>query len=177
MSLTGRFNDIISVLGKSIMIALVTGASRGIGKAIALALAQTHSASLFLVYQKNEVAAASVKESCEALGVNVMLHRADISVSAAAAGAVVDFPVLRAVHVDRPVEDVDLETAGAVALGAAPSPPRGRRRARAGPPSPGAARADSPHAPPPPAARCPRLDAYASCHDGWVVVASLDSNS
>jgi 3-oxoacyl-[acyl-carrier protein] reductase len=88
MSLTGRFNDIISVLGKSIMIALVTGASRGIGKAIALALAQTHSASLFLVYQKNEVAAASVKESCEARGVNVMLHRADISVSAAAAGAV-----------------------------------------------------------------------------------------
>jgi len=70
------------------MIALVTGASRGIGKAIALALAETHSASLFLVYQKNESAAESVKAACENFGVETVLHRADISQSAAAVSAV-----------------------------------------------------------------------------------------
>ena len=55
MSLKGKF-------------ALITGASRGIGRAIALALAESGS-NIFINYVANEQAACEVKSLCEAKGV------------------------------------------------------------------------------------------------------------
>ena len=57
--------------------ALVTGASRGIGRAIALALAQ-EGADVAINYVSNESAAAAVVEEIEALGRKGMLARADV---------------------------------------------------------------------------------------------------
>ena len=57
--------------------ALVTGASRGIGRAIALALAQ-EGADVAINYVSNEAAAAAVVEEIEALGRKGMLARADV---------------------------------------------------------------------------------------------------
>ena len=57
--------------------ALVTGASRGIGRAIALALAQ-EGADVAINYVSNEAAAAAVVEEIQALGRRGMLARADV---------------------------------------------------------------------------------------------------
>ena len=57
--------------------ALVTGASRGIGRAIALALAE-EGADVAINYVSNEAAAAAVVEEIQALGRNGMLARADV---------------------------------------------------------------------------------------------------
>ena len=57
--------------------ALVTGASRGIGRAIALALAQ-EGADVAINYVSNESAAAAVVEEIEALGRKGVLARADV---------------------------------------------------------------------------------------------------
>ena len=57
--------------------ALVTGASRGIGRAIALALAG-EGADVAINYVSNESAAAAVVEEVEALGRRGMLARADV---------------------------------------------------------------------------------------------------
>ena len=57
--------------------ALVTGASRGIGRAIALALAQ-EGADVAINYVSNESAAAAVVEEIEALGRKGLLARADV---------------------------------------------------------------------------------------------------
>ena len=57
--------------------ALVTGASRGIGRAIALALAE-EGADVAINYVSNEAAAAAVVEEIEALGRRGMLARADV---------------------------------------------------------------------------------------------------
>ncbi len=57
--------------------ALVTGASRGIGRAIALALAE-EGADIAINYVSNEAAAAAVVEEIQALGRKGMLARADV---------------------------------------------------------------------------------------------------
>ena len=57
--------------------ALVTGASRGIGRAIALALAE-EGADVAINYVSNEAAAAAVVEEIQALGRKGMLARADV---------------------------------------------------------------------------------------------------
>ncbi len=57
--------------------ALVTGASRGIGRAIALALAE-EGADVAINYVSNEAAATAVVEEIEALGRRGMLARADV---------------------------------------------------------------------------------------------------
>ncbi len=57
--------------------ALVTGASRGIGRAIALALAE-EGADVAINYVSNEAAAAAVVEEIQALGRKGVLARADV---------------------------------------------------------------------------------------------------
>lgn len=57
--------------------ALVTGASRGIGRAIALALAE-EGADVAINYVSSEAAAAAVVEEVQALGRKGMLARADV---------------------------------------------------------------------------------------------------
>lgn len=57
--------------------ALVTGASRGIGRAIALALAE-EGADVAINYVSNEAAAGAVVEEIQALGRKGMLARADV---------------------------------------------------------------------------------------------------
>lgn len=57
--------------------ALVTGASRGIGRAIALALAE-EGADVAINYVSNEAAADAVVEEIQALGRKGMLARADV---------------------------------------------------------------------------------------------------
>ena len=57
--------------------ALVTGASRGIGRAIALALAE-EGADVAINYVSNEAAAAAVVEEVQALGRRGVLARADV---------------------------------------------------------------------------------------------------
>ena len=70
------------------MISLVTGASRGIGRAIALRLAQDEKARLYLVFRSREEDAEATAELCRKAGAEVMLHRADISQSEDAQGCV-----------------------------------------------------------------------------------------
>ena len=62
-------------------IALVTGASRGIGKAIALALA-TEGADIAVNYRKESAAAESVSEEIKKLGRRAITVQADVSESA-----------------------------------------------------------------------------------------------
>lgn len=66
------------------MIALVTGASRGIGRAIALRLAAQHGAKIFLIYRSQQEAAQAVADEIAALGGEAQLHCADLSDAAAA---------------------------------------------------------------------------------------------
>ena len=70
------------------MIALITGASRGIGRAIALQLARDHQADLFLIYRQNREEAETVSQACIDLGVKVLIHQADLSQMDAATSAV-----------------------------------------------------------------------------------------
>lgn len=58
--------------------ALVTGASRGIGKAIALELAD-QGANILLHYRKNEEAAQAVKKEIEQKGCQVWLYQSDLT--------------------------------------------------------------------------------------------------
>lgn len=61
-------------------VALITGASRGIGRAIALALAQ-HGWDIVINYRTDTVAAEAVCHAVESFGVHALLVRADIAVS------------------------------------------------------------------------------------------------
>ncbi|MFO7936409.1 MAG: SDR family oxidoreductase [Kiritimatiellia bacterium] len=59
--------------------ALITGASRGIGKAIALKLAETHS---LILTGRNRKRLAEVQAACEAEGTSVQTVAADLSIPA-----------------------------------------------------------------------------------------------
>ena len=59
-------------------VALVTGASRGIGKAIALELAK-NNADLIINYSKDEKGAMEVYEEIKKLGRNIIAAKADVS--------------------------------------------------------------------------------------------------
>lgn len=59
--------------------ALVTGGSRGLGKAIALQLARDHSYNILLNYHSNIEAAIAVQEEIEALGVSCELLKFDVA--------------------------------------------------------------------------------------------------
>jgi 3-oxoacyl-[acyl-carrier protein] reductase len=66
------------------MIAIVTGASRGIGRAIAERLARDWQAKLFLVYRARHADAEETASACRALGSEVRLHPTDLADPAAA---------------------------------------------------------------------------------------------
>ncbi|MBX5435598.1 MAG: SDR family oxidoreductase [Alicyclobacillaceae bacterium] len=59
-------------------VAIVTGASRGIGRAIALALAEA-GAQVVVNYRRSRAEARQVVERCEALGVRALAVAADVS--------------------------------------------------------------------------------------------------
>lgn len=59
-------------------VALITGASRGIGRAIALKFAQ-EGADLALIYASSDAAAEAVAADCRALGVRAQTYRCDVS--------------------------------------------------------------------------------------------------
>jgi 3-oxoacyl-[acyl-carrier protein] reductase len=63
-------------------IAIVTGASRGIGRAIAIALAQQASHDVVVNYVRNEQAAQEVKSQIESAGPSALTVQADISIAA-----------------------------------------------------------------------------------------------
>lgn len=58
--------------------ALVTGGSRGIGRAIALAMAE-EGANVAILYAGNETAAAQTVQEAEAFGVKAISYRCDVS--------------------------------------------------------------------------------------------------
>jgi len=60
-------------------VALITGASRGIGAASAAMFAQAGARGIVINYKRNREAAESVAEQCKQLGVDVLVHRADVS--------------------------------------------------------------------------------------------------
>lgn len=61
-------------------IAIVTGASRGIGKAVAIDLAK-NGANIVINYVNNQNSAMDTKEKCEALGAKVLLVKGNVSSS------------------------------------------------------------------------------------------------
>jgi 3-oxoacyl-[acyl-carrier protein] reductase len=61
------------------MIALITGASRGIGRAIAERLAQDYSAKLVLVYRSRSEDAEAAVAACNAAGGEAVAFQADVS--------------------------------------------------------------------------------------------------
>ena len=70
------------------MIALVTGASRGIGRAIAERLAADYGAKLMLTYRSRSDEAEAAAAACHAAGGEAVVHQADVSTAEGAAGAV-----------------------------------------------------------------------------------------
>lgn len=81
----------INLTGK---VALITGASRGIGAATALHFAQAGIRGLAINYHREGNAARQVAASCERLGAETILIRADVS-SVAAVGKMLDSAVAR----------------------------------------------------------------------------------
>ncbi|HWN99080.1 MAG TPA: SDR family NAD(P)-dependent oxidoreductase [Blastocatellia bacterium] len=66
----------INLSGK---IALITGASRGIGAAAAIKFAEAGTRGIVLNYNRDRQAAAQVADRCKKLGVEAMAIRADVS--------------------------------------------------------------------------------------------------
>lgn len=66
------------------MLALVTGASRGIGRAIALELAR-NGYDVAINYNRSKESAESLREEIKSLGVNAEIFQADVSVQEGAA--------------------------------------------------------------------------------------------
>lgn len=66
----------INLSGK---VALITGASRGIGAATAVMLARAGARGVVINYKSNREAAASVAAECKRLGADALVHRADVS--------------------------------------------------------------------------------------------------
>src|SRR6185369_4114144 len=81
----------INLTGK---VALITGASRGIGAATAIQFAQAGIRGLVINYHRDSKAARQVAASCEGLGAETLLIRADVS-SVAAVGKMIDSAVAR----------------------------------------------------------------------------------
>ena len=81
----------IDLTGK---VALITGASRGIGAATTIQFAQAGIRGLVINYHRDRKAARQVAASCEGLGAETLLIRADVS-SVAAAGKMIDSAVAR----------------------------------------------------------------------------------
>lgn len=68
-------------------VAIITGASRGIGKAIALAMANA-GAKVVVNYASNDVAAGEVVEQIRATGQKAIMFKADVAESEAADGLI-----------------------------------------------------------------------------------------
>jgi len=81
--------------------ALVTGASRGIGRAIALDLARVHGLSVVVNYASNEAAAREVADQIRALGVEAHLAAFDVRDADAVTTAVAGW---RAAHPEARLE-------------------------------------------------------------------------
>jgi 3-oxoacyl-[acyl-carrier protein] reductase len=81
----------INLIGK---VALITGASRGIGAATAIQFAQAGIRGLVINYQRDRKAAQQVAALCEGLGAEAVLIRADVS-SVTAVGKMIDSAVAR----------------------------------------------------------------------------------
>jgi 3-oxoacyl-[acyl-carrier protein] reductase len=60
-------------------VALITGASRGIGAATALMFARAGARGVVINYKSNREAAAEVAAECKRLGADTLVHRADVS--------------------------------------------------------------------------------------------------
>lgn len=60
-------------------VALITGASRGIGAATAVMMAQAGARGVVINYKSNRAAAEQVADRCRQLGADVLIHRADVS--------------------------------------------------------------------------------------------------
>jgi 3-oxoacyl-[acyl-carrier protein] reductase len=86
----------ISLIGK---VAIITGASRGIGAAAALKFAEAGIRGLVINYNRDRNSAKQVAERCEKLGADVMPVRADVS-STAAVDKMVESTVTRFGSVD-----------------------------------------------------------------------------
>lgn len=81
----------INLTGK---VALITGASRGIGAATAIQFARAGIRGLVINYHQDRNAARQVAASCEGLGAETVLIRADVS-RVAAVGKMIDSAVAR----------------------------------------------------------------------------------
>ncbi|HRD54022.1 MAG TPA: 3-oxoacyl-ACP reductase FabG [Flavobacteriales bacterium] len=81
--------------------ALVTGASRGIGRAVALELARAHGLSIVVNYASNEAAAREVADQIRALGVDAHLAAFDVRDADAVTAAIAAW---RAAHPEARLE-------------------------------------------------------------------------
>ena len=81
--------------------ALVTGASRGIGRAVALELARAHGLNIIVNYAANEAAAREVADQIRGLGLDVHLAGFDVRDAAAVTDAIAEW---RKAHPDARVE-------------------------------------------------------------------------